>query len=417
MTRDRASSRAISLSCLKCGARYALTATFWRGCDRCSTPTFRSNLAVDYDWTGSDAAPAVFGSGRPGLWRFASLLPVEERYAVSLGEGSTPLTHLTRLGEHWQAGRLYVKNESVNPTWSHKDRLAALATAAALKAGAGVVTVASTGNHGAAVAAYAARAGLRCVVFTLASVPDTMKTLMQVFGAEVIAVRTHADRMMLMQEGIEHEGWYPMGNSIYPAVGSNPFGVDGYKTISYEIFEQLGRTTPDWVIVPVANGDCLAGVDRGFADLVRLGLARRKPRLIGTGVFGTLEKSAASKGEFLGPMEIGPTAAFSIASSFATYQSVAAIQDSEGMAHTVVEEDLLDSQLALGRLEGLYCEAASGAGLASARRLLEKGVIGSDEIVVSILTSSGLKDPASTSLRLPPVKLMEVEPRRSSISA
>src|SRR5207249_1441686 len=142
---------------------------------------------------------------------------------------------------------LYAKDESQNPTWSYKDRLCATAVTHAVETGARVITISSTGDHGASTAAYAARAGLPCVIFTLASVPETMKTLMQAYGAAVVACPSSESRWDLMRQGIERFGWYPTSGFVTPPVGSNPWGVEGYKTIAYELAEDLGWTAPDVV--------------------------------------------------------------------------------------------------------------------------------------------------------------------------
>src|SRR3989449_7745829 len=142
------------------------------------------------------------GHGPRGLWRWSALMPVRADRPVTLGEGATPLIHLERLGRRLGLSRLYAKDEGQNPTWSYKDRLCSVAVTHAVETGARVITVSSTGNHGAATAAYAARAGLPCVIFTLASVPDTMKTLMQAYGAAVVACPTSESRWALLRRGI-----------------------------------------------------------------------------------------------------------------------------------------------------------------------------------------------------------------------
>jgi len=342
-----------------------------------------------------------------GLWKYAPLLPVLPEHAVSIGEGDTALLRLPRLGEAWGLSRLYAKVEGQNPTWSHKDRLCAVAAAAARWLGARVLTAASTGNHGASVAAYAARAGLGCVIFTLASVPSTMKTLMQAYGAEVVATRTIEGRYTLLTECVERFGWFPLTNSVQPPIGSNPYGVEGYKTLAYELWQQLGGEVPDWVAVPVGYGDCLAGIWRGFLDLVRLGLTERLPRLVAAEVFGPLARSLDAPDGPFGPVPTQPTHAFSIGTGYTTYQAVHAVRDAIGVAASASEKEMMETQLALGAHEGIYAEVASTLALASVRRLLASGTIDADDCVVALLTSSGLKDPAATAEGLPKVAVID----------
>ena len=161
--------------------------------------------------------------------------------------------HLERLGSRLGLPRLFAKDESRNPTWSYKDRLCAVAVTHAVATGARVITISSTGNHGASTAAYAARAGLPCVIFTLASVPETMKTLMQAYGAAVVACPTSESRWTLMREGIERLGWYPTSGFVMPADRLEPLSASrATRRIAYEIAEDLGWTAPDVVVVPSA---------------------------------------------------------------------------------------------------------------------------------------------------------------------
>jgi threonine synthase len=380
----------------------------YRGCPQCREDGVPVNFVAE---SRAEALRSILG--RPperrftGLWRFAAALPVSVDWAVSLGEGDTPLLALPRLGRECGVPGLYVKNESTNPTWSHKDRLSAVTVTAAAQAGARVVAAASTGNHGASLAAYAARAGLRCVVLTVATVPDTMKVLMQSYGAHVVAVTTSAERYVLLTAGVDDHGWYPASNTGVPPVGSSPYGVEGYKTIAYELWEQLGGRVPDWMVIPVAHGDCLSGISRGFEDLRAIGAIDAVPRLVGAEVFGALEGAVSSQARALGPVATHPTAAFSIGGAYSTFQSVRAIDSTNGRTCTVSEEALRAMQLRLGAAEGLYAEAASCVALTAAEQLARENVIAADESVVCLLTSTGLKDPGTTVERLPPVPVIE----------
>src|SRR5262249_8050164 len=257
----------VGLQCLRCRALFDAGLVF-AGCPRCREHGVSVNLTVALDLGPLAGATldALGGEGR-GLWRFRHLLPVDGAAPVTLGEGGTPLVHLERLGRRLGIPRLYAKDESQNPTWSYKDRLCSVAVTHAGQGGARGVVVSSTGNHGASTAAYAARAGLPCVIFTLASVPDTMKTLMQAYGAAVVACPTSESRWTLMREAVERLGWYPTSGFVLPPLGSNPYGIEGYKTLAYEVVEDLGGTAPDMVVVPSAYSDGLHGIGKGMAEL------------------------------------------------------------------------------------------------------------------------------------------------------
>src|SRR5438477_5300116 len=281
-------ARVVGLQCLRCRTHFDEPRLF-TGCPRCRAQGVAVNLTVEYDLSALAGltAEAFAPSGR-GLWRFRHMLPVRATRPVSLGEGATPLVHLERLGRRLGLPRLYAKDESQNPTWSYKDRLCSTAVTHAVSIGARVITISSTGNHGASTAAYAARAGLPCVIFTLASVPETMKTLMQAYGAAVVACPTSESRWELMRQGIERFGWYPTSGFVTPPVGSNPCGVEGYKTIAYEIAEDLGWTAPDVVVVPSAYSDGAYGIWKGWTELQTLGVVKHAPRMIAAEPFGPL---------------------------------------------------------------------------------------------------------------------------------
>ncbi|WP_217617193.1 pyridoxal-phosphate dependent enzyme [Cellulomonas sp. GbtcB1] len=357
---------------------------------------------------GLDGALPAPGSG-PGVFRFAPLLPVDPAGPlVSLGEGGTPLVPVPRAAEAagLAEGALLVKDESRNPAWSYKDRLAAVAVTKAVQQGHDTVVDASTGNHGAATAAYAARAGLRCVVLTVASVPETMKTLMQSYGADVVAFDDPRDRWVVMRAGVEQRGWVPVSGYLSPPSGSNPFGVGGYKTIAYEVWEQLGGRVPDAVVAPVAYGDGIAGMVRGFRDLVALGLADRVPRMVAAEPFGPHE--AALRDGFVpgAAVPAGPTVAFSIGSSMATWQAWDALRSTAGAAAPADDEAVMRAQATLAATEGLYLEASSVITYAVLPTLVARGAVRADETVVLLGTSTGLKDVGATAARLAPVPVI-----------
>lgn len=305
-----------SLTCIECGAPLAeglvpgkvasekgrrLTRALLRGCQACAERGMKSNFTVQLDLThlAADASRSVdrlVEPGAAGIWRWRKLLPVAPQFQTSLGEGNTPLIRLERFGRRIGVANLYVKDESRNPTWSYKDRLCAAAISNALEFGAQVVTVSSTGNHGAATAAYAARAGLSCVVFTLASVPDVMKTLMQSYGARVVALEKPLDRWSLMEAMSERHGWYAVSGFQSPPLGSNPFGIEGYKTIAFETWTELGGA-PDWMVVPTAHGDGLTGVWKGWHELYELGYVDTTPKMVAAELNASLEPALQSRAD------------------------------------------------------------------------------------------------------------------------
>ncbi len=395
------SAYAGGLSCPRCGFETG-EGDWYRGCSECRSAGRSVNLHPRYDLDGisyerdDDVA---------GLFRYGSLLPFPDGAdPVTLGEGGTPLIPFARLAADLGVGRFLVKDESRNPTWSYKDRLAAIAMTRARAVGADTVVVASTGNHGAAAAAYAAAAGLRCIAITIASVPLTMKVLMQVYGADVVAVDDLEGRWDLMRSGVAERGWVPISGIADPPAGSNPWGVDGYKTIAYELFDDLGEV-PDIVVVPAAYGDGLAGIFRGFKDLVALGRAARVPQMVAVDPFGAYAAALVQERPVV--VERNPSVAFSIATPIATEQGLIAIRQSGGTAVGVSDDaEIMAAQQRLAR-QGIYLEASSAIVLPALRRLVDAGTVGAQSTVVAIGTSSGLKDTAATAGRLPPVMVIE----------
>jgi threonine synthase len=395
------------LKCIRCGAEYPVQ-RMSRGCTKCVGEK-RSNVfcTYDYDQIWRVVSQELIVGRPPTMWRYAELLPPDKEDVVTLGEGMTPLLKCTNLGQKIGLSNLYVKDESRNPTWSFKDRLASTFASMALRFGAEVVMASSSGNHGAATAAYAARAGLDSVIFTVEAFPMTMRTLMQAYGAKVVAAPTQRDRWRLQEACEEEFGWFSNHDVIYPTVGYDPYGQDGYKTIAYEICEQLGWRAPDKMVVPVGAGGSFFGSWRGFSEFQDLGFVESRPQMIAAEVFGPL-KNALHRGlDHVEPVQGGSTVAFSVGMDFSTYQSLKVLQESGGLAETASDEEIVSMQLALAASEGLYAETSAVLPLAVIARLRESKRIGKDEIVVALLTSGGLKDPATTQQHLPPIPRVE----------
>lgn len=388
------------LRCPRCGAERADEVAF-TVCEGCAREGHHVNPFPTYDWSGVDPDPLP---GRRGVFAWQHLLPLgSDVLPVTLGEGDTPLVELTGVPQAGDIGHLLVKDESRNPTWSYKDRLIAVALTKARETGVRTVAVASTGNHGAAAAAYAARAGLECIVLTLTSVPLTMKTLMQSYGAQVVALKEPRERWSLLRQGVEQRGWTPLSGFMDPPAGSNPFGVEGYKSIAYEIVRDLGRA-PTAVVVPVAYGDGLAGIMRGFEELLGWGRIDRLPKLVAAEPVGPYAAALTDGFDPSRRLSPRPSVAFSITTPVATFQGYDALARSKGCALTASDADIMQTQLTLAGAEGLYLEASSVIALAVLPDLVKRGDLGRDDTVVLLGTSTGLKDVGATAELLPSVR-------------
>src|SRR5215470_10755348 len=380
---------ASALVCVRCSARYAVD-RFADDCPACRSAGAPANLTVAYD-----TAPGA-GLGRNDLqrrphsmWRWDSFLPASAKDAVSLGEGDTPLLEASNLG----LGDLWIKDESRNPTWSFKDRLASGALTMAKRFGAKVIASSSSGNAGAAAAAYAAKAGLPCVVFTFLGASPPLVAQMRAYGAMVVAVEDKADRWRLQSAGVRQLGWYPTSPFFGPVVGSNPYGMEGYKTIAFEVAEAFDWQPPDWCVLPVCYGDALFGMWKGFEELKALGWIERTPRLVAAEVSGSIAAALAS-GEPMPPERSRNAAsiATSIGASQGTVQAVEVLRRSGGTAITVDDDEISRWVVTLGAREGIWPEPSSAAPFAAIERLRAVGIIEPDARVVALLTASGLKD-------------------------
>ncbi|WP_432013398.1 threonine synthase [Streptomyces cucumeris] len=358
--------------------RYPLWPPLTRGCPRTATPELTYPVEVDYAY--DDVPAGLFGHTGPtggGLDRWAPLLP--PLAAPGLGEGGTPLLAL--------GDGVFIKDESRNPTWSHKDRLNRCTVSAAVGVGAEGVVVASSGNHGASAAAYAARAGLRCVVLASAGAPPAVISFLRAYGAVVLPVPADA-HWPLMRRIVDRCGFHPVSN-LTETHTSHAFGPEGYKTVAYEIFTELG--VPAAVFVPTGYGELLFGVWKGFAELHRLGLAPHIPRIFSCepSVGGPLA-AAVRAGRPAATVAVGRSKAYGIDCTVGGYRGVLAVTRSRGEALLVTDEDMTTAQAELGR-QGLWVELSAAAGLAGLRGHRRRGG-DFDGPVVCVSTSSGFKD-------------------------
>jgi threonine synthase len=382
----------IALQCARCGSQYPAGEDL-AGCPKCA-PVVPANLFAIYPTRAvrGRALRSRWEARPPGMWRYEESLPVSASSAVTLGEGGTPLLECPGIGSAIGLPRLLLKNESTNPTWSFKDRLAAVGVSWARTVGRPGIVLSSSGNAGASAAAYAARAGLPCLILTTRSFPAGMRGLMTSYGAMVLATETPQERWTLNRAVATEWGWLPLSNMADPPVGSHPIASEGHKTIAFEIAHALNWQAPDVVIVPVAYGDALAGIHRGFLELRELGLCDREPKLIAAEAYGSLMQALAIGSE--APVATGGSGslAYSAAAPTSTYQALAALRATGGHAVAVSNEEALDAQRRLSNAEGLFVELSAALTLAAARKLAAEHVLKPDDRVVLLITSSGLKD-------------------------
>jgi threonine synthase len=362
------------------------------GCPRTSGPEMQYPLEIDYDY-GKVSAKLFAQPALPGLQRWAPLLPPLAAH-LSLGEGGTALVDSKRIAD-WigLTNPIWLKDESRNPTWSHKDRLNYCMVSTAVATGAPGIAVASTGNHGASAAAYARRAGLRCVVISAVGAQPAFEHFQTRLGSDFLLVPPE-ERWPTLRRIIEETGFMPASNLTRFHTG-NPFGPEGYKTIAYELFAQLGNCVPGTVVVPTGYGELLFGVAKGFQEMVKLGVADRVPHVVSAepGVRAPLAHAMArnvAAAEVSGPGSL----AAGIACTVSSYRGAVALRTSNGRALMFGERTLGEAVAELAG-EGLWQEYSGAAGLAALREARQRGEE-IEEPVVAVLTSTGLKDIPAT---------------------
>ena len=372
------------LQCVRCNENHGVVDLF-EGCPSCLRAGFPSSVAPRYA-----TRPRFLGT-HVGMARYADWLPYHR--FITLGEGNTPLLQAADLGREIGLSDFYLKQEGANPTGSHKDRMSCQAVSRALDIGVRSVVAASSGNAGVSLAAYAAAAGLACEIVATATCNVVFRRAMEMYGARVVATRELADRWRYMEKRVKEAGAYPITNYLTPPVGSNPYGVDGLKTISFEIFEQLGGVVPDAVIAPADRGDLLWGLYSGFRDLLEVGTTDSLPKLFAVEPYPRL--SLVMRGSDYRESYPGKTKLLSIAGSTATLQGALALRLTKGDAVVTSDEDVVADQRHLAR-RGHYLELSCAAVFSGARYLRQSGAISDADTVVAISTSTGFKDPAET---------------------
>lgn len=368
-------------------------------------PECGQNLDICYDYPAlKNQLARGFDTGVTGIGQFYPLLPLRQpRAAFALQVGGTPLYHAQRLGESIGLPSLYLKDETLNPSASLKDRASAVAVGRALDIGAGVVSAASTGNAGSSLACLAAASGLSAVVFVPANAPRAKLTQMLAFGARVLAVKgSYDDAYDLCLAASEEFGWFNR------STGYNAFTREGKKTCSFEIWQDLGGQVPDRVVVPTGDGNIIAAIWKGWCDLRAVGLIDRLPKID----CAQSERSAAitrtihalqhdgQAGGWSGVV-LDEVKATTLADSISVDRprdglaAVKAVIESGGEAVMVADEDMLAAIPEMARASGVFPEPAAAAPWAAVKKMVASDRIKPGERVVCVVTGNGLKDIAN----------------------
>jgi threonine synthase len=318
--------------------------------------------------------------------RYRKYLPVSDQTPViTLGEGSTPLVHATRLGPAIGFPKLdlYCKLEGLNPTGSFKDRGMTMAVSKAVEEGAKAVICASTGNTSASAAAYATKAGLACYVLLPAgkvALGKLSQALM--YGAKVICLDGNFDVALDMVRELGADGKITIVNSI------NPYRLEGQKSAGFEVVEQLGKA-PGYLCIPVGNAGNISAYWRGFKQYKELGIASSAPKMHGFEAAG----AAAIVHDRIFPNPETLATAIRIGNPASWKEAVKAAADSGGKIDEVTDDEIVAAYQLLAKTEGIFCEPSSAASVAGLIKHLQSGAINADATVVCVLTGNGLKDP------------------------
>ena len=368
--------------CISCGAEYDNQEIIYN-CRECG-----SILEVVCQ---PQVSRDIFECRKSTMWKYKEFMPVDHSLIVSLEEGGTPFCRCQKLGEDLGV-ELYVKVEGSNPTGSFKDRGMSVGITKARELGVDTVGCASTGNTSASLAAYAARAGLRCIVLLPSGKVALGKLAQAMFhGAEVISVRGNFDEALEAVTALALEGQLYLLNSV------NPCRLEGQKSIGFEIVDYLCWKSPDRIILPVGNAGNISAIWKGITEFHEAGFISDLPRMTGIQAEGAapIARAVEQGWEDIVPVENPETVATAIriGAPVSAKKALRAIYESDGMAETVTDEEILDAQKLLARREGIGVEPASAASIAGLRKLVESGQIDKGEQIVCIVTGHLLKDP------------------------
>lgn len=378
-------SYARNLRCRECGRDYPLAAL--HVCEYCFGP-----LEAVYDDAAIRAAVSREAiATRPAtLWRYREFLPCEADSAVDIGAGFTPLLHAKNLGKALGLPRLYLKNDTANPTWSFKDRVVAVASSRARELGFEKLACASTGNLANSVSAHAAAAGMEAVVVIPHDLEAGKVLGSSIYNPTLVKVRGNYDAVnRLCAELAGSRNW------AFVNVNVRPYYAEGSKTLGFEVAEQLGWRAPDHCVAPIASGSLFVKIRKGLDEFARAGLIEPARTRMSAAQAAGCSPVATAWAE--GSMNFRPQKPDTIAKSLAIgnpadgYYSLVQLRDTDGACASVTDDEIVAGMRLLAETEGVFAETAGGVTVAGLRQLAGRGRIDPDELVVAFITGAGFK--------------------------
>jgi threonine synthase len=349
-------------------------------------------VAYNYGAIAATISRQRIAAGPNTIWRYADLLPASPEGAVDLGAGFTPLLRADRLGAELGLTDLWLKNDTVNPTGSFKDRVVSVALTRARELGFKVAACASTGNLANSVAAHAARAGMRSVVFIPSDLEMAKIVTTAVFGGTVVALTGNYDEVnrLCAELASEYPSW------AFVNVNVRSYYAEGSKTLAFEVAEQLGWRAPDHVVVPIASGSQLTKVAKGFRELYKVGLLDEEPhvRISGAQADGCapVASAFASGAELVRPVKpTGIAKSLAIGNPADGNYALDEVRSSGGAVSSVSDAEIVEGIRLLARTEGVFAETAGGVTIGVLAKLAASGVVKPNEKVVAFITGNGLK--------------------------
>lgn len=385
------------MKCARCGQEYSADekVCMCRNKDR-----GRLDIYYDYSAIAERVNKRNLNRRASNVWKYYEFLPIKnKKNIVTLDTGGTPLIKATKLAKKLDFRNLYLKDETRSPTGSFKDRSMTVGVSKAVELGVDTTVTASSGNAAAALAAHSAKAGLKSYAFVLESAPEVKLAQIRLYGTKVTRLKTvekgKDPTVQMLQLVVERYGWYPC-----PSFGPfNPYQVEGPKTMTYEIIEQLNWNIPDWVMVPTGSGCLLAGIWKGFNDFQNVDFTESTSKLAAVQPEGCAPLVRAFK-QNKSPFDIEPwdrptTIAGGLSDVYPWDGDAAlvALRETNGTAEAVSDKEILDAQSLLASTEGIFAEPTGVAALAGLVKLVSLGKVRRDETVVVLITGSGLKDP------------------------
>ncbi len=398
----------LGLKCRECGREYPLEPL--NACDFCFGPL---EVMYDYGAISRLISKESIQAGPNSLWRYHELLPADYHESVDINAGFTPLIRSRNLAKMLGLNELYIKNDSVNPSFSFKDRVVAVASAKALEFEFDTIACASTGNLACSVAAHAARGGIKACVFIPSGLEAGKVLGAAIYNPVLMSVEgSYDDVNRLCSEIADSYPW------AFVNINMRPFYAEGSKSLGYEVAEQLGWRTPAHVVVPAASGAMFTKIWKGFNEFADLGLVgpvhTRMHLAQARGCAPIAE--AWEEGRFV----IKPVRPSTLATSLAIgnpadgWYALKVIEASEGSAVIAEENEIADGVKLLAETEGIFTEGAGGVAITGLKRLVEQGRIKPDEPTVVYITGNGLK---TTELVADVVNPFLIKPTVSSFEA